>query len=112
MLYQLTPHRESGFPPSARRTPRDRSAPSSGSLADARQRLQGFKQWLRLLLFQLLTLAVQVWCAAGEKHTAIGRKDHACHMTRSFDHCPKAAAAAEVDLHEVRRALVSGFDHV
>ena len=107
MLYLLDPQRESVFPPSARRTPRDRSAPSSGSLADARQRLQGFKQWLRLLLFQLLTLAVQVWCAAVRNTLRLEEK--IMHIIRD---CPMAAAAAEVDLHEVCRAPVSVFETV
>lgn len=64
MLYQVdqpagdslrTPDRRRGSPA----TPQ-RGGDASRDGADMRQRLAAFRQWLRLLLFQLLTLAVQV----------------------------------------------------
>jgi hypothetical protein len=64
MLYQVdqpagdplrTPGRRRGSPAT-----RQRGGGASGDGADMRQRLAAFRQWLRLLLFQLLTLAVQV----------------------------------------------------
>lgn len=64
MLYQAeSPAGEAVHTPGSRRgtPPPDGAAGSSlGGGPVARQRLAAFWQWLRLLLFQLLTLAVQV----------------------------------------------------
>lgn len=61
MLYQLDPQpADSQYTPPRRRAPPPDGSADDSSQATARLRLASFKAWLRLLLFQLLTLAVQV----------------------------------------------------
>ena len=62
MLYQLDPQASETQYRTPRRRPPGALGSAVGGQATARQRLAGFKQWLRLLLFQLLTLAVEVGC--------------------------------------------------
>lgn len=96
MLYQVDhPAGSSLRTPDGRRgspaTPR-RGGGAGGDSTDVRQRLAAFRQWLRLLLFQLLTLAVQV----GQLQAAAWRRLMA---GPGRHHGPEDPAAALAHIH-------------